>query len=447
MARAAGVLMQRVHAACMSCVCGPACRTKPDCRPWVTRADETPLCCRILVLQGDWRRWRALCVAASLRRLQGVAGIALWIHGFGISRCSRGSTAGLLPDRGDSPGVRSVHGQGLYMHRAWIRAPGVGCRHTEHTARSTLREPPPRRRLFRKAPPPEAPAVAEAAVEAPVSGGAAVESAGRCGSRRRDAACFGRRRHRKRRALRKPPSRRRLFLEAPPPEAPAVAEAAVEAPVSGGAAVESAGRCGSRRRGVGCFGRRRHRKRRPLRKPPRKRRLFSEAPPPEAPAAVEAAAEASPVSGSQLPQLHRCPNPQHHAWGHDRKLHVRDFRLPKVRNFRLPLTRAPSVTGVWSRNTRRTRHAREAHGAHGAHQAHGAGAHRTVSAGPRHTRHAGRKHTTRFPRGLGTPGTRSTPRAWRRHSGSTPPAPDGGYRNTGHTGNIGLRAMEPPWIP
>ena len=158
------------------------------------------------------------------------------------------------------------------------------------------------------APPPEVAAAAEAAVEAsPVSGDAVAGSAGRCGSCRRSAACFGRRRRRKRRPLRKPPQRRacfgsrcrrkrrplreppqrrRLFGEAPPPEAPAAAEAAAEAPpVSGDAAAGSADRCGSRRRSAACFGR----------------------PPPEAPAAAEAAAEAPPVSGGAAAEMDAAP--------------------------------------------------------------------------------------------------------------------------------------------
>ena len=37
-------------------------------------------------------------------------------------------------------------------------------------------------------------------------------------------------------------------------------------------------------------------------------------------------------------QLHREPRPLHRDWGYDRTLQVRNFRLPKLCNFRLPLT-------------------------------------------------------------------------------------------------------------
>ena len=48
------------------------------------------------------------------------------------------------------------------------------------------------------------------------------------------------------------------------------------------------------------------------------------------------------------PQLHRVRHPQHRVWGCDRTLEVSNSRLPKVRNVRLPLTRA-ELHRSWSR--------------------------------------------------------------------------------------------------
>ena len=44
------------------------------------------------------------------------------------------------------------------------------------------------------------------------------------------------------------------------------------------------------------------------------------------------------------PQLHRVRHPQHRVWGCDRTLEASNFRLPKVGNFRLPLTPAPETS-------------------------------------------------------------------------------------------------------
>ena len=191
-----------------------------------------------LVLQGDWRRWRALCVAALLAGSCGDCALDSRIWDFMVLP---GSERGFSPDKGDSPRVRFAHGKGMYMNTAWIRAPGVGCRSPGFRPGAGAAVEPP---------PPDARGAAEAAVQTPpVSEAAAAGRAGRCGSRRRGAACFGSRRRRPRRALRKPPPRRRLFRK-PPPDAPGAAEAAAKgldrAPWSGRGFLERARGAGSR---------------------------------------------------------------------------------------------------------------------------------------------------------------------------------------------------------
>ena len=53
------------------------------------------------------------------------------------------------------------------------------------------------------------------------------------------------------------------------------------------------------------------------------------------------------------PQLHRVRHLQHCVWGYDRTLEVSNFRLPKVRNFRLPLTLAPGKCDTGGSGPRR----------------------------------------------------------------------------------------------
>ncbi len=287
--------MQRVHAACMSCVCGPACRTKPDCRPWVMQQGEAPPCCRVSLLQRDWRRRRALRVAALLAGRCGDCAVDWRIWGFTARPGDRLRvlclTEGIFRGCGlcmDKACTWTVHG---WARRRLARTGyRVFARTFERTGRCFSPAPEARRRGAHAAPERQRHGGAPASGPAP---GPAVAAHGRCvrrpgptvGTRGADRRSVGTPGFRgaptgamRGASARVAPARITRPLagdaaEASPvsggaaAEAPAAAGDAVEAsPVSGGAAAGSAGRCGSRRRDAACPSCRRSR-RAPARRP------------------------------------------------------------------------------------------------------------------------------------------------------------------------------------